>query len=101
MTQPRRHHRNGHALPAKLWRAVQDDLAGLPEHSFRAIPLHHTAKEWIDTIHIFMGMGLAAVASTTTIQRALSARTEQVAHQGFLIAALLYTIIGLALLMLG
>ncbi|MCH9694563.1 MAG: hypothetical protein K0U72_08650 [Gammaproteobacteria bacterium] len=75
--------------------------ASLPEHSFRAIPLQHSMKEWVDTIHIFMGMGLAAVASTTTIQRALSARTEQVARDSFLVAALLYTTVGLVPLMLG
>jgi SSS family transporter len=80
------------------WGAI---VAELPDHSFRAIPLRHTAMEWIDTIHIFMGMGLAGIASSSVIQRAMSARTEGVARHSFLIAAFLYATVGLVPLMLG
>lgn len=75
--------------------------AQMPEHAFRVMPVENNFKDWIDTIHIFMGMGLAAVASSSVIQRALSARTEYVASNSFYLAAFAYATLGLVPLMLG
>ena len=80
------------------WNAV---VAQLPEHSFRPIPLEHTFANWIDHVHVWMALGVAAVASSSIIQRALSARTEGTAQNSFYIAAFGYVTIGLVPLMLG
>ncbi|MCZ6643966.1 MAG: sodium:solute symporter family protein [Gammaproteobacteria bacterium] len=87
---------------------VLDDAGGwsvvagqLPEHSFRMFPLEHTFANWIDHIHVWMALGVAAVASSSIIQRALSARTERTAQNSFYIAAFGYVTIGLVPLMLG
>ena len=76
-------------------------VAQLPEHSFRPIPLEHTFKNWMEHIHVWMGLGIAAIASSSIIQRALSARSESVAQNSFFIAAFGYVTIGLVPLMLG
>ena len=75
--------------------------AQLPEHSFRPMPLEHTFGNWIEHIHVWMVLGVAAVASSSIIQRALSARSEAVAQNSFYIAAFGYVTIGLVPLMLG
>ena len=80
------------------WSAV---VAQLPEHSFRPIPVEHTLNSWIEHIHVLLVLGVAGLASSTIIQRALSARTEAVAQNSFYLAALGYVTIGLVPLMLG
>ena len=80
------------------WSAV---VAQLPEHSFRPFPLEHTFSNWVEHIHVWMALGVAAVASSSIIQRALSARSETVAQNSFYIAAFGYVTIGLVPLMLG
>ena len=76
-------------------------VAQLPEHSFRAIPLEHTVSNWVEHFHVWMSLGIAALASSSVIQRALSARTESVAQDSFYLAAFGYLTIGLVPLMLG
>lgn len=87
---------------------VLDDVGGwpviaaeLPEHSMRLVPLEHTAGNWIDWIHVWMTLGIAAIASTPVIQRALSARTETVAQNSFYIATAMYLGIGIIPIILG
>jgi len=80
------------------WSSV---VAQLPEHSFRPMPLEHTFANWIEHIHVWMALGVAALASSAIIQRALSARSEQTAQNSFYIAAFGYVTIGLVPLMLG
>ena len=80
------------------WSAI---TAQLPEHAFRPVPLEHTLSNWVDYIHVWLAMGIAAIASSSVIQRALSARTEGVAQNSFYIAAFGYVTIGLVPLMLG
>ena len=80
------------------WSAI---TAQLPEHSFRPVPLEHTLSNWVDYIHVWLAMGVAAVASSSVIQRALSAKSEGVAQNSFYIAAFGYVTIGLVPLMLG
>ena len=80
------------------WSAV---TAQLPEHSFRLLPLEHTFSNWVDYAHIWLAMGIAAIASSSVIQRALSAKTEGVAQNSFYIASFGYVTIGLVPLMLG
>jgi Na+/proline symporter len=85
-----------------------DDVGGwssiaaqLPEHSMRLFPLVHTAGNWIDWIHVWMTLGIAAIASTAIIQRALSAKTEAVAQNSFYVATALYLCIGVIPIILG
>jgi SSS family transporter len=80
------------------WSAI---AAQLPEHSMRLIPRVHTAGNWIDWIHVWMTLGIAAIASTPIIQRALSARTEAVAQNSFYVATVLYLFIGVIPIILG
>jgi SSS family solute:Na+ symporter len=87
---------------------VLDDVGGwgaiteqLPEDAFRFFPADHTYKNWIEYIHVWMTLGIAAIAANSVIQRALSARTEMVAQNSFLIAAVAYVIIGVIPIMLG
>jgi SSS family transporter len=80
------------------WSAVSTQL---PEHAFRLIPLEHTVGNWVDHFHVWMTLGVAAIASSSIIQRALSARSETVAQNSFLIAGFSYLTIGLVPLALG
>lgn len=80
------------------WSAVS---AQLPEHATRLIPLEHTPNNWMQYIHVWMALGVAGVASSSIIQRALSARTEGVAQNAFYIAAFGYLTIGSIPLLLG
>ena len=87
---------------------VLDDIGGwptiaaqLPENSMRLIPSVHTAGNWIDWIHVWMTLGVAAIASTAVIQRALSAKTEAVAQNSFYVATVLYLGIGVIPIILG
>ena len=76
-------------------------VAQLPEHAFRVIPSEHTVHSWIQYIHVWLAMGVAAIVASTVIQRALSARSENVAQNSFYIAAFGYMTIGLVPLVLG
>jgi SSS family solute:Na+ symporter len=75
--------------------------AQLPEHTLRFTPVEHTYKNWIDYIHVWMTLGVAGCAANSIIQRALSAKSEHVAQNSFLIAAAGYIVIGVIPLMLG
>ena len=87
---------------------VLDDAGGwssiaaqLPEHAMRLIPLEHTARSWIDWLHVWMALGVAAIAATSIIQRALSAKSEVVAQNSFYIATVMYVGIGIIPITLG
>ena len=87
---------------------VLDDVGGwgavaekLPEDTLRFFPVDHSYKNWIEYIHVWMTLGIAAIAANSVIQRALSARTEIVAQNSFLIAAVAYVVIGVIPIMLG
>ena len=75
--------------------------AQLPENAMRLIPLEHTFTDWMQYIQVWMTLGIAAVASSSVIQRALSAKSEGVAQNSFYLAAVAYVIIGSIPLVLG
>jgi SSS family transporter len=75
--------------------------AQLPEHTIRAAPIEHTVMNWVDYLHVWMTLGVAGIASNSIIQRALSAKSESVAQNSFLIATLGYIVIGTIPIMLG
>jgi SSS family transporter len=75
--------------------------AQLPENTVRAFPVEHTMLNWMDYIHVWMTLGVAAIAANTIIQRALSAKSEAVAQNSFFVATLGYFVIGTIPIMLG
>lgn len=80
------------------WGAIS---AQLPENAMRLIPLEHTFADWMQYIQVWMTLGVAAVASSSVIQRALSAKSEGVAQNSFYLAAIAYVFIGSIPLVLG
>lgn len=91
-----------------LFVVVLNDVGGwatisaqLPEYTIRALPVEHTVTNWVDYIHVWMTLGVAGIAANSIIQRALSAKTEAVAQNSFLIAGLGYVVIGTIPIMLG
>jgi len=80
------------------WAAIS---AQLPEHTVRAFPVRHTMSNWVDYVHVWMTLGIAAIAANSIIQRALSAKTEAVAQNSFFVATLGYITIGTIPIMLG
>jgi SSS family solute:Na+ symporter len=91
-----------------LFVVVLNDVGGwngiaaqLPEHTLRFAPVEHTYKNWIDYIHVWMTLGFAGLAANSIMQRALSAKSEDVAQNSFFIAAGGYIVIGIIPLMLG
>ena len=80
------------------WAAIS---AQLPEHTVRAFPVVHTMSNWVDYVHVWMTLGIAAIAANSIIQRALSAKTEAVAQNSFFVATLGYITIGTIPIVLG
>jgi len=75
--------------------------AQLPEHTFRMIPLEHTVEPWLNYMRAWMIIGLADLTSQSLIQRAMSAKTEQVAQNSFYLASFGYLTLGMIPVMLG
>lgn len=75
--------------------------AQLPEHTFRIIPLEHTPERWLNYFRAWLIFGLADITAQTLIQRAMSAKTEQVAQNSFYLAGLGYLTLGMIPVMLG
>jgi SSS family transporter len=75
--------------------------AQLPEHTFRMIPLEHTSERWLNYFRAWLIFGLADLTAQTLIQRAMSAKTEQVAQNSFYLAGFGYLTLGMIPVMLG
>jgi SSS family solute:Na+ symporter len=75
--------------------------AQLPEHTFRLIPLENTPEKWLNYFRAWIIFGLADLTAQTLIQRAMSARTEQVAQNSFYLAGFGYITLGLIPVLLG
>ena len=75
--------------------------AQLPEHTFRMIPLEHTHERWMDYLRMWFIFGLADITAQSLIQRAMSAKSEQVAQNSFYIAGVGYLAFGMIPVMLG
>ena len=75
--------------------------AQLPEHTFRLIPLEHTPERWMNYFRAWLIFGLADITAQTLIQRAMSAKTEQVAQNSFYLAGIGHLTLGMIPVMLG
>jgi Na+/proline symporter len=60
----------------------------LPEGTFRMIPLENTAVAWLNYVRAWLIFGLANVTAQTLLQRAFSAKNEQVAQNSFYLAGI-------------
>ena len=73
----------------------------LPEGTFRMIPGVNTAEAWLNYFRAWVIFGLADVTSQSLLQRAFSARSEQVAQNSFYLAGFGYLTLGMIPVMLG
>ncbi len=73
----------------------------LPEDTFRMIPAEHTAAVWLTYVRAWLIFGLADVTAQTLMQRAFSARNEQVAQNSFYLAGFGHLSLGLIPVTLG
>ena len=73
----------------------------LPEGTFRMIPAENTAEVWLNYIRAWLIFGLADVTAQTLMQRAFSAKNEQVAQNSFYLAGFVYLSLGMIPVTLG
>jgi SSS family transporter len=64
--------------------------AQLPEHTFRMVPLESSRDSWLVYLRAWVIFGFADIASQSLLQRAMSAKSEQVAQNSFYAAAISY-----------
>jgi SSS family solute:Na+ symporter len=91
-----------------LFFIVVDDAGGvatigqhLPDHAFRFVPQGDTFKDWFEYFQVWFSSGLVAIGVISVVQRAMAARTEQVAQNAFYIAGVGYLIFGMVPVTLG
>lgn len=91
-----------------LFYVVVDDVGGwnaamqqLPEHAFRFVPEGRTFQDWFTYFQVWFSSGLIAIAVVSLVQRAMAARTEQVAQNAFYIAGVAYLAFGMIPVTLG
>lgn len=75
--------------------------AQLPEHTFRIIPLENTPERWLTYVRMWLIFGLADLTAQSLIQRAMAAKTEQVAQNSFYFACCGYLTLGMIPVLLG
>jgi len=80
------------------WGAISPQL---PEGTFRLIPAVHTWEVWLNYFRAWLIFGLADVTAQTLLQRAFSARNEQVAQNSFYLAGIGHLSLGMIPVMLG
>lgn len=80
------------------WSAVS---AGLPETSFRLLPLENDWEQWLNYLRMWVIFGFADLASQNLIGRAMSARSERVAQNAFYLGSFGYLFFGMIPVLLG
>ena len=73
----------------------------LPQDTFRMIPAENTASIWLNYVRAWLIFGLADVTAQTLMQRAFSAKNEQVAQNSFYLAGFGHLSLGLIPVTLG
>ncbi len=91
-----------------LFFTVVDDAGGwatvvqqMPEHAYRFTPTSNSFKDWFAYFQVWFSSGLVAIGVLSVVQRAMAARTEQVAQNAFYIAGIGYLIFGMVPVTLG
>jgi len=85
-------------IDVRGWSNIAEQL---PEDTFRMIPLDNTAEVWMNYIRAWLIFGLADVTAQTLMQRAFSAKNEQVAQNSFYLAGFGHLSLGLIPVTLG
>ena len=80
------------------WGAIAPQL---PEDTFRMIPKDHTWEVWLNYFRAWVIFGLADVTAQSLLQRAFSARNEQVAQNSFYLAGIGHLSLGMIPVILG
>jgi SSS family transporter len=80
------------------WGAIAPHL---PKDTFRMIPKQHTWEMWLNYFRAWLIFGLADVTAQTLLQRAFSARNEQVAQNSFYLAGIGHLSLGMIPVTLG
>ena len=73
----------------------------LPEDTFRMIPVENKASVWLNYARAWLILGLADVTAQTLMQRAFSAKNEQVAQNSFYVAGFGHLALGMIPVTLG
>jgi len=73
----------------------------MPEHAFRLVPEGRTFNDWFSYLQVWFSSGLVAIGVISVVQRAMAARTEQVAQNAFYIAGVAYLLFGMVPVTLG
>jgi Na+/proline symporter len=73
----------------------------LPEHAFDLSPEGDSFSDWFEYFQVWFSSGLVAIGVVSLVQRAMAARTEQVAQNAFYIAGIGYLLFGMIPVTLG
>jgi Na+/proline symporter len=73
----------------------------MPEHAFRFTPEANTFNDWFAYFQVWFSSGLVAIGVVSVVQRAMAARTEQVAQNAFYFAGIGYLLFGMIPVTLG
>lgn len=73
----------------------------LPDGTFRMIPPENSAANWLNYFRAWLIFGLADVTAQSLLQRAFSAKSEQVAQNSFYLAGFGYLTLGMIPVTLG
>ena len=91
-----------------LFFVVLDDAGGwatvapqLPAHAFDFTPEGNSLKDWVSYFQVWFSSGLVAIGVLSLVQRAMAARTEQVAQNAFYIGGLGYLCFGMIPVTIG
>lgn len=85
-------------IDAGGWGAIAPHL---PEHTFRMLPLEHTAEDWLNYLRAWTIIGLVDISNQTLFQRVSSAKSERAAQYGFYLGGLGYLVFGMMPVLLG
>ena len=91
-----------------LFVVVLDDAGGwssvsgkLPDHAYDFGPRANSFVGWFEYFQVWVSSGLIAIGVVSVVQRAMAAKTEQVAQNAFYIAGVCYLIFGMLPVTLG
>ncbi len=80
---------------------VSAAVQSLPERAFLLTPVEDNFTDWFAYFQVWFSSGLVAIGVVSVVQRAMAARTEQVAQNAFYIAGVGYLLFGMIPVTLG
>jgi Na+/proline symporter len=76
-------------------------LEQMPDDAFVLLPEGNSFSDWFAYFQVWFSSGLVAIGVISVVQRAMAARTEQVAQNAFYIAGIGYLLFGMIPVALG